>query len=137
MFQMKKQRHRLMMYLRMGKLQEGSVMPTGSQGETFPNMYRSLPAQSWRNLASKEGYMVQDPEFVKKYGEDVYGPEGFRWSPKWETLDTGLPGGDIAPPDFDFPFPPDVDFTPDDSYLPWWMKGPGSPGAAAGPMTFF
>ena len=39
--------------------------------------------------------------------------------------------GDWVPPDFP------IDFTPDDSYLPWWMKGSGSPGAAAGPMTFF
>jgi len=98
-----------------------------SSGGQMASEYRTLPAQLWRGLASEEGYMVPDKDFVEKYGEDVYGPEGFKWSPEWNFREDrpAQPGDEtftpFKPPDFP------IDFTPDDSYLPWWMlDGPGS-----------
>jgi len=113
-------------WMRMAHI-EKSPEPVTGQIPT-PNIYRSLPAQSWRNLASKEGYMVKDPEFVKKYGEDVYGPEGFRWSPGWETSkDVQLPPDDKPFPDpieeelppVDKPFPDPVE---EDLGTPWYLQ---------------
>ena len=49
-----------------------------------PPLTRRLPGTKWRGEASETGYMVSDPEFVAKFGEDVYAPESFIWSPKPE-----------------------------------------------------
>ena len=60
-----------------------STTPGPSKTPSMP-LTRRLPGTKWRGDAAETGYMVPDPEFVKKFGEDVYAPGSFIWSPKPE-----------------------------------------------------